>query len=76
MLFLNIHILLSSEITIIYNTHTQTCLGLSYTKIMVNITDIYIIHLEIQYMPYKHTTIETHFLYPQYYKRDISFRLL
>ncbi len=73
MFFLNIHLLLSSEIPL----NTQICLCLSYyKKYGKHYRYCYIIHLEIQYMHYKHTKSETHFLYPQYYKHDISFHFL
>ncbi len=51
MLFLNIHLLLSSEITL----NTQICLCLSYYKNDgKHYRYCYIIHFEIQYMHYKH----------------------
>ncbi len=68
MLFLNI--LLSSEIP-------QICLDQSYYK---NYGKHYryccIKHFEIQYMHYKQTKSESHFLYQHYYKPDISFHPL
>ncbi len=58
-----IFVLLSSEIPL----NTQICLGLSYYKNYgKHYRYCYIIHFEIQYMHYKHTKSETHFLYPHY----------
>ncbi len=55
MLFLNIHLLLSSEIPL----NTQICLCLSYYKNYgKHYRYCYIIHFEIQYMHYKHTKVK------------------